>query len=117
MSDDAANDNPPALLPQHAIMRDLDLDLFERYRHFRGYFYEERPDGLELPMKELLFIAINAAIGNLGGALNHVESAKAAGVTRSQLAEALSLALLLAGAQSWVNVGSVVSEAWDAADS
>lgn len=100
------------LLPQHQIMADLDQDLFERYRNFRAYPYEERSGGLELAMKELLFITINASIGNLDGAMNHVETARDAGVTTAQLKEALALALLLAGAQSWVNVGCEVTKAW-----
>jgi alkylhydroperoxidase/carboxymuconolactone decarboxylase family protein YurZ len=93
-------------------MAALDQDLFERYRDFRAYPYEERPDGLDLAIKELLFITINASIGNLDGAMNHVESAREAGVTTAQLKEALALSLLLAGAQSWVNVGCKVTEAW-----
>lgn len=99
-------------LVQHRVMAELDRELFESYRDFRAYFYVERSDGLDLPMKELFFIAINAAIGNLDGALNHVESAREAGVTTAQLKEALSLALLLAGARSWVEVGVPVTEAW-----
>lgn len=96
-------------------MRDLDPELFDAYRDLRRYFYVERPDGLDLRVKELLFIAINVSIGNLDGALNHVATAKEAGATKAQLAEALSLALLLAGAGAWVNVGQRVAEAWDAA--
>jgi alkylhydroperoxidase/carboxymuconolactone decarboxylase family protein YurZ len=100
------------VLPQHQVMAQLDYELFELYRDFRAFPYVERPDGLPFAIKELLFITINAAIGNLDGAINHVETARDAGVTTDQLKEALSLALLLAGAQSWVNVGVHVTRAW-----
>jgi alkylhydroperoxidase/carboxymuconolactone decarboxylase family protein YurZ len=107
----AAADEGPKL-PQHRVMAELDYELFSSYRDFRSFFYKERDQGLDLPTKELLFITINAAICNLDGAMNHVETAREAGVTREQLTEALSLALLLGGAQSWVNVGVKVAQAW-----
>jgi alkylhydroperoxidase/carboxymuconolactone decarboxylase family protein YurZ len=111
MAENVAADDAPKLL-QHQVMAELDFELFSSYRDFRSFFYRERDGGLDLPTKELLFITINAAISNLDGAMNHVESAREAGVTREQLTEALSLALLLGGAQSWVNVGVKVARTW-----
>ncbi|HEX3615134.1 MAG TPA: carboxymuconolactone decarboxylase family protein [Solirubrobacteraceae bacterium] len=111
-AESAIEDPGAPKLPQHRVMADLDRELFESYRDFRSFFYVERDGGLDSATKELLFIAINTAIGNSDGALNHVDTAREAGVTRAQLTEALSLALLLGGAQSWVNVGVKVAQAW-----
>jgi len=97
---------------QIALMQAMDGEVHERYTALRELFYRDREDGLSRATKELLFIALSAAIGNPHGARNHLEPARRAGATTEQIKEVLILVLMVTGANGWGQVGCEVWEAW-----
>jgi alkylhydroperoxidase/carboxymuconolactone decarboxylase family protein YurZ len=100
--------------PQLERMAAMDPELFERYTAMRELFYSDREGGLDRGAKELLFILLNVVVGNPHGAMNHLEPARAAGVSGEQLRDGLTVALLIGGVACWGLVGAQVWEAWSA---
>ncbi|RYF44800.1 MAG: carboxymuconolactone decarboxylase family protein, partial [Comamonadaceae bacterium] len=60
------------------------------YQHFKDYLYKPRGEGaLDLKTKELIYVVLDTATGNLPGANNHLRAAVDQGLTVPELAEAL----------------------------
>jgi AhpD family alkylhydroperoxidase len=95
---------------QMKLMRDLDEEFAQRYGALREVVFRDRDGGLDAAVKELLFIALSVAAGNVNGIHNHMGPALRAGVTRSQLAETLMLVMLVDGVGAW---GATGVEAWE----
>jgi alkylhydroperoxidase/carboxymuconolactone decarboxylase family protein YurZ len=83
------------------------------YQHFKDYLY--KPPGeaaLDLKMKELIYVVLDTATGNLPGANNHLRAAVDQGLTMRELAEALIQVMNVCGITTWGQTGyKVLDEA------
>lgn len=92
-----------ALLQRHAP------EAFAAYLMAREAAYRLPPEGhLPLASKELVFIVLDVAAGHVEGAVAHAEAGLRAGLTPGQIMEALSIAILIHGHQSWARAGAAV---------
>lgn len=90
--------------PIRAMMEHLP-EHFVGYLQFREAVYRDRPTGLDLKTKELLYTVLDIATGNLDGALNHGRAAHAAGLTSAELAEACMQVMHVCGVTTWGKTG------------
>lgn len=83
------------------------------YQHFKDYLY--KPPGeaaLDLKTKELIYVVLDTATGNLAGANNHLRAAMNEGLTVPELAEALIQVMNVCGITTWGQTGyKVLDEA------
>ncbi len=83
------------------------------YQHFKDYLY--KPPGeaaLDLKTKELIYVVLDTATGNLPGANNHLRAAVNEGLTVPELAEALIQVMNVCGITTWGQTGyKVLDEA------
>jgi len=92
-----------ALLARHAP------EAFAAYLAAREAAYRLPPEGhLPLASKELVFIVLDVVAGHVEGAIAHAEAGLRAGLTGGQIMEALSIAILVHGHQSWARAGAAV---------
>lgn len=88
------------------------------YMAFKDYLY--KPEGeaaLDLKTKELIYVVLDTATGNLAGANNHLKAAMDAGLTVPQLAEAMIQVMNVCGITTWGQTGyRVLDEAKRLAD-
>ncbi len=76
------------------------------YMKFKDYLY--KPDGegaLDLKTKELIYVVLDTATGNLAGANNHLAAAVDQGLTVPELAEALIQVMNVCGITTWGQTG------------
>lgn len=99
---------PPAI----ASMFAMDDDFASRYTDIRELIYQQRPDGLDLAVKELLLVMFDLSVSNADGGINHLKAARRAGLTRTQLQEALIIAFLVLGVSGWGKVGYKLWDSW-----
>jgi alkylhydroperoxidase/carboxymuconolactone decarboxylase family protein YurZ len=95
-----------------AVMFAMDEDFANAYTDIREGIYTERPDGMSLAMKELLLVMFDLSVTNVDGAINHMRAARRAGLTQTQLHEALMCAFLVLGVSGWGMVGQKLWNAW-----
>lgn len=83
------------------------------YQQFKDYLYQ--PPGraaLDLKTKELIYVVLDTATGNLAGANNHLRAAVDQGLTVPELAEALIQVMNVCGITTWGQTGyKVLDEA------
>ncbi len=103
---------PPAI----ASMFSMDEEFASRYTDIRELIYQQRPDGLDLAVKELLLVMFDLAVSNADGGINHLNAARRAGLTQTQLKEALLIAFLVLGVSGWGKVGYKLWNSWPADD-
>jgi alkylhydroperoxidase/carboxymuconolactone decarboxylase family protein YurZ len=99
---------PPAI----STMFDMDADFAGHYTDIRELIYTARADGLPLAVKELLLTMFDLAVSNPDGGINHLRAARRAGLTATQLREALLIAFLVMGVGGWGKVGYKLWAAW-----
>ncbi len=100
---------PPAI----RSMSELDDRFFAAYTEIRQLIYEEREDGLPTSIKELLLVVLDITVSQGTGAANHLAAAKRAGLTRTQLQEALMAVFMVLGVSAWGKVGHSLWDQWD----
>jgi alkylhydroperoxidase/carboxymuconolactone decarboxylase family protein YurZ len=83
------------------------------YQHFKDYLYKPAGEAaLDLKMKELIYVVLDTATGNLPGANNHLRAAVDQGLTMRELAEALIQVMNVCGITTWGQTGyKVLDEA------
>lgn len=92
-----------------ALLRHHAPEAFAAYLAAREAAYRLPPEGhLDLASKELVFIVLDVAAGHVEGAVAHAEAGLRAGLTPGQIMEALSIAILVHGHQSWARAGAAV---------
>lgn len=83
------------------------------YQHFKDYLYQ--PEGqaaLDLKTKELIYVVLDTATGNLAGANNHLRAAVDQGLTVPELAEAMIQVMNVCGITTFGQTGyKVLDEA------
>lgn len=92
----------------------VDQDFGKIFVDLRELIFRERPDGLPRPIKELLLVVLDIAANNQNGALNHLKSARRAGLTRTQFCEALMAVYLILGVAGLAHGGAEGLRKWDA---
>jgi len=80
----------------------------------RELLFQDRPDGLPRAFKELLLVSLDVAANNQNGALNHLKSARRAGLTRTQYCEALMAIYLILGVAGLAHGATEGLRVWDA---
>ena len=94
-------------------MADYAPEALVAYQHFKDYLY--KPEGeaaLDLKTKELIYVVLDTATGNLPGANNHLRAAVDQGLTVPELAEALIQVMNVCGITTWGQTGyKVLDEA------
>ncbi len=94
-------------------MADYAPEALVAYQQFKDYLY--KPDGeaaLDLKTKELIYVVLDTATGNLPGANNHLRAAVDQGLTIPELAEALIQVMNVCGITTWGQTGyKVLDEA------
>lgn len=94
-------------------MADYAPEALVAYQQFKDYLY--KPPGeaaLDLKTKELIYVVLDTATGNLAGANNHLRAAVDQGLTVPQLAEALIQVMNVCGITTWGQTGyKVLDEA------
>lgn len=100
-----------------ALPREFDVllrnapDAFAGYGLMRASVMRDGADGgLDLKTKELIFTALDVALGATDGAKRHAENAVRLGLTLPQLAEVLVQCLMAAGIATWNRSGCAVME-------
>ena len=92
-------------------MADYAPEALVAYQQFKDYLY--KPPGeaaLDLKTKELLYVALDTATGNLAGANNHLRAAVNAGLTVAELAEAMIQVMNVCGITTWGQTGYKVMD-------
>jgi alkylhydroperoxidase/carboxymuconolactone decarboxylase family protein YurZ len=92
-------------------MADYAPEALVAYQQFKDYLY--KPPGeaaLDLKTKELLYVALDTATGNLAGANNHLRAAVNAGLTVPELAEAMIQVMNVCGITTWGQTGYKVMD-------
>ena len=94
-------------------MADYAPEALVAYQHFKDYLY--KPEGeaaLDLKTKELIYVVLDTATGNLPGANNHLRAAVDQGLTVPELAEAMIQVMNVCGITTWGQTGyKVLDEA------
>ena len=76
------------------------------YLQFKDYIYKPKAQvGLDLKTKELLYVVLDTATGNLAGANNHLRAAVDAGLNLTELAEAMIQIMNVCGITTWGQTG------------
>ncbi len=76
------------------------------YQHFKDYLYKPAGEAaLDLKTKELIYVVLDTATGNLPGANNHLRAAVDQGLTVPELAEALIQVMNVCGITTWGQTG------------
>jgi len=83
----------------------MDQEFGRNFFGMREIIFRSRPDGLSLMTKELILMAFDIAANNKAGALRHLQAAREAGLTQTQLVEILMESYLVLGISSLSNVG------------
>lgn len=83
------------------------------YQQFKDYLYQPAGQAaLDLKTKELIYVVLDTATGNLAGANNHLRAAVDQGLTVPELAEALIQVMNVCGITTWGQTGyKVLDEA------
>ena len=83
------------------------------YQQFKDYLYQPAGQAaLDLKTKELIYVVLDTATGNLAGANNHLRAAMDQGLTVPELAEALIQVMNVCGITTWGQTGyKVLDEA------
>jgi alkylhydroperoxidase/carboxymuconolactone decarboxylase family protein YurZ len=94
-------------------MADYAPEALVAYQQFKDYLYKPPGDAaLELKTKELIYVVLDTATGNLAGANNHLRAAVDQGLTVPELAEALIQVMNVCGITTWGQTGyKVLDEA------
>ena len=100
---------PPAI----RAMSELDDGFFDAYTDIRKLIYQEREEGLSVALKELLLVVLDITVDQRAGAANHLAAAKRAGLTRTQLKEALMEVFMVLGVSAWGKAGYPLWDQWD----
>ena len=81
------------------------------YLQFKDYIYKPKAQvGLDLKTKELLYVVLDTATGNLAGANNHLRAAVDAGLNLTELAEAMIQIMNVCGITTWGQTGYKVMD-------
>ena len=88
---------PPAI----AAMNRADPQVLDGFLTMHEAIMSDKDDGLPFKYKELIFVLLDLLAVNLDGARLHLGSALNAGLTRTELAEALFQTMLLHGLKTW----------------
>lgn len=88
---------PPAI----AAMNRADAQVVDGYLTMREAIMSAKDDGLPFKYKELIFVLLDLLAGNLDGARLHLGAGLDAGLTRTELTEALFQTMLLHGLKTW----------------
>jgi AhpD family alkylhydroperoxidase len=92
----------------------MDEDFGDLFLGLREVIFRERADGLPLMTKELILVVLDVAVNNRDGAVGHLKAARRAGLTRTQLREALMSIFLILGVSGLVaNGGLDLLTGWD----
>lgn len=77
------------------------------YARTRRYIMRSPAQGgaLDLRTKELIYVLLDVAVGNLDGAKNHVRAALKEGLTLPQLAEGCMQVMAVCGIETWGQTG------------
>lgn len=76
------------------------------YMRTRDFIYRDVDEGgLDLKTKELIYVVLDTATGNLPGAKNHLGAAIKAGLTVPELAQALIQVMTVCGITTWGQTG------------
>jgi alkylhydroperoxidase/carboxymuconolactone decarboxylase family protein YurZ len=94
-------------------MADYAPEALVAYQQFKDYLYKPPGDAaLDLKTKELIYVVLDTATGNLAGANNHLRAAVDQGLTVAELAEALIQVMNVCGITTWGQTGyKVLDEA------
>ena len=94
-------------------MADYAPEALVAYQQFKDYLYKPPGDAaLDLKTKELIYVVLDTATGNLAGANNHLRAAVDQGLTVPELAEALIQVMNVCGITTWGQTGyKVLDEA------
>ena len=94
-------------------MADYAPEALVAYQQFKDYLYKPAGDAaLDLKTKELIYVVLDTATGNLAGANNHLRAAVDQGLTVPELAEALIQVMNVCGITTWGQTGyKVLDEA------
>ena len=94
-------------------MADYAPEALVAYMQFKDYLY--KPPGeaaLDLKTKELIYVILDTATGNLAGANNHLRAAVDQGLSVGELAEAMIQVMNVCGITVWGQTGyKVLDEA------
>ena len=79
------------------------------YLALRNYAHLEPPEGdLDAPTRELLFIVLDVVEGHIDAAKAHAESGIRAGLTVGAISQALVIAMMVSGINTWSQHGHEV---------
>jgi len=82
-------------------------EMLDAYNRMREYYLREPPKGaLPRKVKELLYVALDIALGAPAKAMQgHVRAAVKAGATTAEVVEAVALTIMLAGMPKYMSLG------------
>jgi alkylhydroperoxidase/carboxymuconolactone decarboxylase family protein YurZ len=88
-----------------AVLRDNLPDYLEGYLAMRKALLADHDGGLDLAMKELIFVLLDVVYDNESGALNHLDAGLRAGLQPVAVLEALLQAMVVGGIATWGKSG------------
>ena len=99
---------PPAV----TALFDMNERFGEHFTDVRRLIFEDRSDGLPLAVKELVFVIIDAILGNVPAGIHHLRAARKAGLTETQLADMFLVLYFETGASNWGISGHRIWSEW-----
>ena len=82
-------------------MNHADPQVLEGYLTMREAIMSPHEDGLPFKYKELIFVILDLLASNLDGAKLHLAAGLDAGLTKTELTEALFQTMMLHGVKTW----------------
>lgn len=88
-----------------AVLAENAPEFLRGYVDLRSSIMADKPGGLDLATKELVFVLLDVVYDNESGALNHLGAALEAGLTPQALLDGLLQTLVVGGIQTWGKTG------------
>ncbi len=98
------------LPPMMELISDMNETVASAYTQLRSWVFEDRPDGFSYGQKELLFAILDIFCDHPSGARYHIVRGLSAGLSLTQVREALTQVILTSGINVFVEIGSQIWE-------
>jgi alkylhydroperoxidase/carboxymuconolactone decarboxylase family protein YurZ len=91
-----------------AVLDENAPDFLVHYVGMRKFLMRDKPNGLDVAMKELIYVLLDVVYDNESGAINHLMAALDAGLHPEALLDGLLQTMTVGGIQTWGKTGHKV---------
>lgn len=91
-----------------AVLDENAPDFLVHYVGMRKFLMGDKPNGLDVATKELIYVLLDVVYDNESGAINHLMAALDAGLQAPALLDGLLQTMTVGGIQTWGKTGHTV---------